>query len=419
MPSAIPRAVRTALLVDLLVLLAELGAVVVVPWWITQRSGAAGLAGFSATLALAAFIAMPAAAPFGDRLDKGRQITWGLGVLCGVALLQLVLSAGGGFSLPALLGLALVQVLAASFVNPARDTVLTELVPPERLADAIRWRRTTQAAGGILGPLLAGAALASVGVTGALCLVAGLLFVAMLVASRVPRGTGARTAPPHAIAWWRELRAGLGAKWRMPLERGWTLVNFVVWIFQGPAVGLLIPVKVQSLGLQGDWLGCSLGALSLGVLAGSLFGSRMLVERFGRYRVRVGLGVLEGLVLAGVGFTDSPVGMLAGLVAAGFCNASMGLVGATHRALAMPQAYRVRLSAAGAMSTQVAGALGPALVGLALAHHGVSSVYTAWGLLMATCVLGLLAVPRLREFLTLEHDEVVDWYRREYPAIFK
>jgi len=57
------------------------------------------------------------------------------------------------------------------------------------------------------------------------------------------------------------------------------------------------------------------------------------------------------------------------------------------------------------MTAQIAGAIGPALVGMALVKHSVASVYTAWGLLMAACILGFLVVPRLKVFLSLDHDE--------------
>jgi predicted MFS family arabinose efflux permease len=184
-------------------------------------------------------------------------------------------------------------------------------------------------------------------------------------------------------------------------------------------VGLLALIKVHALALQGQWLGLCLGALSLGVLLGSIFGSRLLVDRFGCYRVRVGLGICEGVALAVVGVAASPWLMLAALLAAGFCNAAMSLVGATHRALAIPQEYRVRMFAAGSMTTRVAGAIGPALVGMALEICSVTWVYTAWGLMMAVCVLGFLAVPRLKEFLTVGHDEIADRYRHQYPAVFK
>ena len=411
-------ALRAVLLTDFLVLLAELGAVVILPWWITGSGGAGSLVAFGITLAVATFIAMPAVSPFGDRICKGRQITWGLGCLGLVAATQAALSFAGVFSLAALMALAVAQVLAASFVNPARDAVLTELMPHAQLPGAIRLRKATQALSGIIGPLLAGGAIASVGISGALCVHAGLLAAAMVVASRIPRATG-QPPPGRGLAlWWRDLRTGLAAKWLVPMERGWTLVNFAVWIFQGPAVGLLIPIKVHALGLQGNWLGLCLGALSLGVLLGSAFGSRWMVDHFGRYRVRIGLGVIEGLALAAAGLAASPFLMVAGFAIAGFCNASLGLVGATHRALAMPREYRVRMFAAGAMTTQVASAIGPALVGMALARHSVAAVYAAWGVLMAACVLGFLAVPRLKEFLTLGHHEVADWYRLQYPAVF-
>lgn len=418
LPTNLRNSLRALLLTDFLTLIAELGLAVALPWWLTRHGGSAAIAAFSVALAVASFVVAPALSPFGDRGCKVRQMTWGLTGLAGVAAVLAGLSAAGVFSLPALVALAVAQVVARAFVDPARDTVLAELLPQQRLAAAIRLRKTTLAAAGILGPVLAGIVLGAWGVTAALCGCGSLLAAAVLAASRIPH---THRPAPHAGGlgrWWRDLRAGLAAKWLVPMERGWTLVNFAVWIFQGPAVGLLVPIKVNALGLQGHWLGWSLGALSLGALLGSAFGSQWLVDRFGRYRVRVGLGFMEGIALAGTGLAASPAPLLAGLLAAGFCNASMALVGATHRALAIPQDYRVRLFAASAMATQIAGAIGPALVGLALARYSVTAVYAAWGLGMAACVLGLLAVPRLREFLSLGHDEITDWYRREYPAVF-
>ena len=107
------RALRFVLLTDFFFLLAELCAVVVLPWWITSRGGVNAIAAFSVTLAVAAFIVAPAVSPFGDRICKGRQITWGLGCLCLVAAMQVGLSFAGVFSLAVLVTLAVVQILAA------------------------------------------------------------------------------------------------------------------------------------------------------------------------------------------------------------------------------------------------------------------------------------------------------------------
>ena len=72
-------ALRVLLLVDFLVLLAQVSAVVVLPWWVTSRGGVQAVALLSVTVAVATFIAVPALSPFGDRLCKSRQIRWGLG----------------------------------------------------------------------------------------------------------------------------------------------------------------------------------------------------------------------------------------------------------------------------------------------------------------------------------------------------
>lgn len=417
---SLPAALRSFLLTDALILLAELSALVILPWWVTSSTGAAGVALYGTALAVAMLLAVAVVSPWGDRICKARQIQLGLAAMLVIALAYGLIAVLGLFSLPLLLALAVCQAFASACVDQARATILAELVPADQLPDAIRLRKTCQSLSGIAGPLLAGLALAVGSVAGALGVYATLLLLAIACSTRIPsHNTAAAPARAAGFAqWWQGLRSGMAAKWRVPMERGWTVVNFVVWIFQGPAVGILIPIKVHALGLAGNWLGICLGALSLGVLLGSVFGSQLLVQHFGRYRVRLGLGFCEGLALAVVGFASSPYWMVAGLVLTGFCNASMALVGATHRALAIPQSHRVRMFAASSMSTQVAGALGPALVGFALARWSVDAVYTAFGLLMATSVLGFLWVPRLKEFFSLGHEQVVDWYLHQYPKLF-
>lgn len=414
----LPTAVRGFLLTDALVQLAELCALVVLPWWVTSSAGASGVAVYGMSLAIAMLVAVPVASPLGDRICKARQIQFGLAAMLGIALAYGLVAALGLFSLPLVIALAVAQALSATFVDQARANILAELLPVDQLPGAIRLRKTCQSLSGIGGPLLAGVALGVGNVAGALGVYAALLLFAIICATRIPARAMPSAQRVDFAQWWHGLRTGVSAKWRVPMERGWTVVNFVVWIFQGPAVGILIPIKVHALGLAGNWLGICLGALSLGVLMGSVFGSQLLVKHLGRYWVRLGLGFLEGISLAVVGFATSPDVVVAGLAVTGFCNASMSLVGATHRALAIPQTHRVRIFAASSMATQVAGALGPALVGMALSRWSVDAVYTAFGLLMATSVLGFLWVPRLKEFLGLGHAQVVDWYLHQYPKVF-
>jgi MFS family permease len=108
-----------------------------------------------------------------------------------------------------------------------------------------------------------------------------------------------------------------------------------------------------------------------------------------------------GLTLSG--WAHSPIVLVLAFACVGFANASMGLVGATHRSLAIPQNFRVRILAASNMTTLIAGILGPMIAGVALTHWAVGKVYTCFGL--ATCLLafGFVLIPRSREFFALNH----------------
>jgi hypothetical protein len=401
---------------DALVTVAELAAAVVIPWWIANRGGTAAMATYAIVLAATTLVVVLAVSPLGDRYCKAMQMRYGLG---GVALVLAGLAwcATRPFALLPVLGLVGANALARAFVEPPQAAILPELVSAPRMPDAIRLQKTCRALSGVLGPLLAALLLIAVGIPVAIACCSALVLIAAVVALAIPT----RDVPMPAFRfhrWWLDLRLGARARWAVPMERGWTIVNFVVWIFQGPAVGILIPIKVRSLGLAGDWLGIGIASLSIGVLAGSAFGSASLVARFGRYRTRVGLGCSEGMCLAVVGLSGSPYVMVAGLVAGGFCNASMALVGATHRALAIPRTHRVRMLASGTVATQIAGSIGAALVGATLSRWSVSIVYASFGILMASSVLGFLLVPRFKEFLELDHDRVQNWYVNEYPHVF-
>lgn len=407
------------LLSDLMRILAEMVGYITLPWWIVHRGGAHDLATYSVSVAIITIFAMPLLSPLGDRYAKRPQIAWGLCTLMVVAFTLATLASLSDYRLMLLICIGVVSVIAKAFIDPASSTISAELLPANRLGEALRLRKSTQAAGRALGPALAGATLALGGIAATFWMNGILLGVAAYVTLQLPSQSQHREHHRSLARWWNDLRAGLHAKWIVPLERGWTLVNFLVWIFQGPAVGMLIPLKVQSLGLSGLWLGACEAALSIGLLLGSFRGSDALVSRFGRFNVRVGAAMCEGLALAASGWVHSPIVLVLAFTCVGFANASVGLVGATHRSLAIPQNFRVRILAASMMTTQIAGILGPMIAGAALTHWPVGEVYTCFGLATCLFAFGFVLIPRSREFFALNHDQVKDWFRHEYPHAFE
>ena len=421
--AAVGRPGRSLLVTEAAMVGAQMVGHVALPWWVAHEGGAGDLLSYGFVLAGATLLAMPTVAPLAERSSKRRQIVLGLALRTVAAALAATLATLGHYSLALLLLAGLATVLADAFVLPASNTVAAELVPSALLPQALSLQRAAQAAGRVAGPLLAGLMLAGAGTAAALWLNAVLLLAAALAA----RGMAVtawvqaveRVSPADAARrWWHDLRAGLAAKWAIPLERGWTAVNFFVWIFLGPAIGLLLPLKLQSLGLSGGWLGACETALALGMLAGSLWGAEALSAWFGRYRARVGAAVAEGLLLAVAGATALPLALVLLFALIGLANATLVLVGQTHRLLATPPHYRLRFAAVNMSFTQIAAMIGPALAGTALLRWPLANVYTAFGLAVALGASAWLWVPRAREFFALDHASASQWYGREYPAQF-
>ncbi len=50
--------------------------------------------------------------------------------------------------------------------------------------------------------------------------------------------------------WSAEVRAGLHAKWKIPIDRSWTIFGFFTMLFFSPAIGMLLPLKILSLVFQ-------------------------------------------------------------------------------------------------------------------------------------------------------------------------
>jgi predicted MFS family arabinose efflux permease len=246
-----------------------------------------------------------------------------------------------------------------------------------------------------------------------------LLFAAALLATRLPRPDRAATPAKPRGRWTDEVRVGLRVNWAIPIERGWVICNFIGALFMVPCVAMLVPLKVQSLGLSAAWLGWCEAGLSLGLLVGSLGPATWWARAQGRFGARVGGSALIGLALALAGLTSDRHLLVACFTVVGVCAATTTLVGKTHRMLARPLAYRARMSAAAIMTVQVSQTLGPAIAGAALTHWSVRIVYMVFGLLSACSALGFYLIPGFRAFMGLEHDEVDDWYGRTYPKVFE
>jgi MFS family permease len=407
--------VRIVVLSDALIWLSLMAGFVVLPWWVAREGGAADLAVWAIVRSLVGLFAMPMLSPLADRYRARPLIIVAMTIYTATAIGMAVLAHAEQYHFGLLLVLRAVSVAAVSLVQPAMNKLLTDLAPDGRLTDVLSMQQGVQSTGRLIGPALGGAMLV-VGIAAALWLHAVLLVGATVLAIRLS------DAPRHAASttrWWPDLRAGLRAIWRVPLERHWNIVNFVSWAFLFPALTMLLPLRLQALGLSGVWLGlCEAGA-AFGIIVGAFGLSRWSIDRFGRYATRVVFAVTQGVALAGVGWAEHPVVLVVLFALSGLSTSAMGLVGLTHRSLARPDAFRARMFAGSMAVTQLAASIGPALAGLSLAHADVSVVYIVFGLLGGITSLALMLVPGFRAFMRASEAQAKDWYARHHPQAFE
>lgn len=413
----LPPAVRRLLAGEAIGLLAAGTLQVALAWWIGREGGAAALALYGALTGAAALLAVPLLSPAGDRWPKGRLLR--LGRLCLVLDAALVssLAAFGSFHLGALCACGLVPVLAWALLGPVEASVLPEMVAAGRLPGALRLRRAAQAAGGLLGPALGGLVLAGAGVAAALALALLLFALAALAAWRTALPAAAAAAAPRG--WFGDVGAGLRAKWQVRLDRWWTLVGAAMMLCLLPATGLLLPLRIQAAGLSPAWFGACSAALSAGLLLGVAGPGPALIGRLGRVRALALVIAACAAALAGIGLADRAPLLVALFVLVGLCLSVTQLVGQTHRMLAMPEAFRARMSAAHLMVAHAAGALAPALAGALLQQVPVATAYLVLAAGFGAGGLLLLAVPGLGPFLRQDHEGARDWYARHYPHAFR
>ena len=403
---------------DALTLLSTMVGQVALPWWIAQSGGAHDLAVYGVAVAAMSIVMLPLLSPLADRHPKRSLVVVGLLGFAVAASAMATIASLAHYRLGLILAIAAISTLADALVLPAISSIVTELVPPTALTRALGLQQTAQASGRLVGPAVAGAVLAAVGTAPTLWLGALLLFAATALATRLPRSQPA-SAPASARGWSAEFRTGMRVNWAIPMERGWVLSNFVSAIVLIPCATMLVPLKVQSLGLSAAWLGWCEAGLSLGMLLGSLGLAERWSRAQGRFATRFTGAMTMGLAFAVAGWTTDPHVLVASFVVAGLCNAATTLVGKTHRMLARPLAFRARMTAASIMTTQLSQTLGPAVAGIALAHASVRGVYLMFGLLSAASALGLFLIPGFRAFMALDHDAVDNWYGKTYPQVFE
>lgn len=217
-------------------------------WLVLTLSGSAfylGLDAFLGQLPILLFTLLGGVVA--DRYDRRRVLLGSQYVQMSTAFTLALLVALGAVQVWQILALSFVTGCAQAFGGPAHQSLMPALVDRDRLPNAIALNSIQFNLARVIGPLLAGLALASFGMV--FCFTAnGLSFLAVIAALWMLRVPPRDAALPLPLA--QELRTGLTYVRREGPLFGLTLLAFAV-TFLGTPLLTLLPVFAQSVFHQG------------------------------------------------------------------------------------------------------------------------------------------------------------------------
>jgi len=351
-----------------------------------------GEASWAVLVAAGAFLPIGLLAPVGgalaDRLPRRPFIAAG-NLIEGVIAAVIAWLVGTGHAAPYdLLALVTAQGAVAALIGPFSQAILPDLVPRSEFLAASSLNSAQWNGGRIVGPALAGAAVAAFGFPASfdanavsfLAVVAALAFIRL---SPPPGSTGPLL---------RSMRDGFQAAWAQPSCRAATISIGVVAFLAAPFIAL-VPAVAHALTHGGaTQVAAGTAALTTAQGAGAVAGALCippLAMRLGRGRVLTWSLALLPLVLIGYGAAPSLWLAVAALFVVGMVYMSVLSGLQTVAQLQAPAAYRGRVLSFFMVALGVAYPIGSLAQGPVANHLGVG--WTTVGSALLLGVISLIA----------------------------
>ena len=225
-----------------------------------------------------------------DRLDRQKIIQIGQVGFLLTALAVAVTVATGSITWYHLLAASMVMGGVFSFIGPARQAMIPDLVPRQNLTNAIALNSAGMRP---TSPAFAGVLYAAIGPDGVYFVLAGLGLISVLITALLPK-TERRPAEANAKIL-ADIGAGISYIRRAPMVRILLAIGLLTALLAMP-FRFLLPVFVVELYDRGpEAMGLLVSLMGLGALVGSLFMAQ--VGRWKRGLLLIATTLLTGVAL--------------------------------------------------------------------------------------------------------------------------
>ena len=320
-----------------------------------------------------------------DRVDKRRLVIGLQSLMLCEALALAVLTHQGWITVHLVMGLASFYGLLSAFEVPARQALVSEIVGREDLMNAIALNSSAFNVARVIGPSIAGALIATVGLAACFYLNAAsdLAVIVGLVLMRVRRPAAPSRAPALGA-----LKEGFGYIFGNRWPRALVTIVAGFSIFGASFIPMMPVFARDVLGLDAEGYGVILSAIGLGAAAGAI-GMAATGGRIRRGRVVIATFALFGVLLSAGGYAAGFWTALAIFTAVGCLMAVNGILANTMLQLEAPDRLRGRVM--GFYSFVVLGMapFGAFQAGWVSEHYGVRVSFALGGV---ACVLMAAAV---------------------------
>ena len=323
----------------------------------------------------------PVAGALSDRFPKRWMMLLTQGTMALTALAMGVLVLSGHMQLWQMYLLAFVQGGAAAMDAPARQAFVSEIVPPERVTNAVGLNSASFNSGRLIGPGVAGLLIAWVG-TGPTLLVNSATFVAVMVALLLMNG--ARLSPTPRSRGRGQIREGISYVRGRP-----DILLIMALVFVHGTFGMNFQLTNALMATETFGLGVKEFGLLGSVMAIGSLGGALLAARRERPRWRMLLGALAGFAVLTLllGLAPSYAIYAALLVPTGLCALTVMVTANSMVQLSVAPQVRGRV-----MSLYMAVFFGGTPLGAPMIGWVGDALGARWTIWIATLMCGLAVV---------------------------
>jgi MFS family permease len=365
-------------------------------WLVYQLTGSALLLGtVNFVQGLPALFLALVGGVLADRIERRRLmlVTQAIQMLLAGLLAGLTLT--GVVRVEHIMVIAFLTGLVNAINTPARQGIISDLVPRNDLQNAIAVNMAQFQTSQLLGPAIAGVVVATIG-AGWAFLLNGLSFGAVIVSLLLVQLPPWR-APTNRGSMWQSAKEGVVFVFRHEVMGTLVLIALVPALFARPAQQALMPIFADSVlhvGAQG--LGVLMSASGAGALAGALLVASLGVRRR-RGLLQLCNGIAYGLALVLFAASRRFEVSLILLFVGSACSMIFSSLNQTFLQTLAPDEMRGRVLSVLTLTTFGMLPIGSMIAGVAAEHWGVAPVFAMGGAASALFILGvLLTRPRQR-----------------------